>query len=52
MNNILTEMMIRMFQKQDYATLCLNENVKTLAENDKHIAEILDNLKLSTEKKI
>lgn len=52
MNNILKEMMIRMLQKQDYATVCSNENVKTLAENDKHIVESLDNLKLSTEKKI
>jgi len=52
MSNILKEMMIRMLQKQDYATVCLNENVKTLAEYDKHLAKSLDKLKLSTEKKI
>lgn len=52
MNNILKDVMNRMLQKQDYAFVCLNDNVNTLAENDKHIAESLDKLRISTENKI
>jgi len=32
MNDILKDLMNRMLQKQDYALVCLNDNVKTLAE--------------------
>ena len=52
MNNILKDLMNRMLQKQDYALVCLNDNINTLAENDKHIAEILDKLRISTDIKI
>ena len=45
-------MMNRMLQKQDYALVCLNDNINTLAENDKHIAESLDKLRISTNRKI
>lgn len=52
MNNVLKDLMNRMLQKQDYALVCFNDNVNTLAENDKHIAKSLDKLRVSTERKI
>lgn len=34
----MKSMMNRVLQKQDYNTVCLNDSVKTLAENDQIIA--------------
>lgn len=45
-------MLNKILQKQDYNTVCLNDSVKTLAENDQTIAQSLDRLSIQTDKKI
>ena len=42
----------RVLQKQDYNTTFLNESIKVLTDNDQAIAQTLDRLTLSTDKKI